>query len=185
MADLARGVRAGKRVAPIMPSKRAAMRFAGRLLSGFAAAALFAGSATRADTVSDILENAGLIGVFAMDCKSPASEENDFYVFRVLDERVQLDIMTGRTHRYFVSVVDAAEEQSSGEISFSAVGIMDSGDKFRWHLVLEVEDGRFRHLEMETEEIGPDDPQKETLVTGGRHAVGDEDETSWYNRCKQ
>jgi hypothetical protein len=161
------------------------MRPAVRLLAGFVAVALLASPAARADTVSEIFESLGLIGVFSIDCKSAASDDNDFYVFRALEDRVQFDIMTGRTHRYFVSVVDTAEEQSSGELAFSSVGITDGGDKFRWHLVLEVEDGRFRVLELETEEIGTDDPQKETLVAGGRNADDDDSETSWYNRCKQ
>jgi hypothetical protein len=70
--------------------------------------------------VKALFEKHDLMGTFAMDCSSPASKTNVYFVNRLLDaNHMQLDKMIGPSDRDWIVIVDNVKELTSDEISLS------------------------------------------------------------------
>src|SRR5215213_1351092 len=72
-----------------------------------------------ATSVQEIFEKHALLGTFASDCATQATEQNQYIVHRVMDaEHVQRDQMIGPTTRSQAAVISAAIEAKPNEIAF-------------------------------------------------------------------
>ena len=121
-------------------------------------------------TAREVLEKAGLLAAFSLDCSQPAAASNGYIVYRPLDaSRVQRDTMVGPTDRRFVSVAETASFSGMNEITVNG-----TADDKPISYVLRVEGPR--HRVMQWTEDG-----KKTVTDG----VWTEDKYSmpWVTRC--
>ena len=88
------------------------------------AALLAAGSSAQAQSelVKAIFEKYNLIGTFAWDCSQPPSNNNWYFVNRLLDaDHVQRDFMTGTSTREWAAIIDQASELRPNEVAWSSI----------------------------------------------------------------
>lgn len=111
-----------------MPSLfRAAARIA-QVLCLAAGGLSFAAPAQALTTVKDILEHYSAVGAFAKNCARPASPQNPYYVYRMIDaNNAQLDGMDGPASRFFVVMLDRAKVVKYDQ--FSVGGKMHHNNK--------------------------------------------------------
>jgi hypothetical protein len=135
------------------------------------AATLVGASTVEAASIKDIFEKRGLIGTFAWDCSKPASPDNNWYfVNRVVDaDHVQRDYMTASSIRAWYSILDKAEETSTGDIRVSGTRDGRPTDGL-WR----VEQNRM--LQVEATQDG------KTIISGGKWVNSGKD-MPWLNRC--
>jgi hypothetical protein len=78
--------------------------------------------ASASSPITALFEKYGLIGIFAADCSKPASNDNRYFVNRVIDAgHVQRDEMSGPTTRDNVSVLDKASALGPSEVSVAGM----------------------------------------------------------------
>jgi hypothetical protein len=124
-----------------------------------------------ADSARDVLEQHGLLGAFAVDCRRPVSPQNHYTYFRALrDGRVQIDLMVGPQQRQYAYVIDRAEARGPNELAISMVN-----PTLRLDLVYRVENGRLRTMQSVRED-------GRVIVSGGVLAANQQP-TPWLNRC--
>jgi hypothetical protein len=137
-----------------------------------AASILLAAPAAQAATVQEVIQNFGLIGVFAVDCSKPASAQNSYVVQRAVDaEHVQRDLMIGPAARQNFYVVDRAEVAKPNEVAISM-----TSEGRRLNLLLRAEPKRMRTIES-----APENGAK--LIADGRF-VDNGAQTPWLNKCE-
>ncbi len=117
-----------------------------------------------------IFEKFNQIGTFAWNCGRPPSEDNLYYVNRVLDGgRVQRDQMSGPSTRDSVAIIDEATASGPNEITLSGTRDGEPIDAI-WR----VEGGR--QLAVEVTIAG------KKVISGGRF-VRTGKELPWTNKC--
>jgi hypothetical protein len=89
------------------------------LLASLSLAIYAAGLAgAQAASVQEVFEKYNQIGTWAWDCSKPPSDNNRYYVNRVIDaNHVQRDAMNGPTTRDHVSIIDKATPLGPNEIA--------------------------------------------------------------------
>jgi hypothetical protein len=76
--------------------------------------------AASAASVSDVFEQYGLLGAFAVDCTRPVSPQNFYTHFRALKGgRVKIELMVGPQQRQYAYVIDRAEVRGPNEVAIS------------------------------------------------------------------
>jgi hypothetical protein len=94
-------------------------------------------------TARDVLEKAGLLAIFSIDCSQRPAASNGYIVYRPLDtSRVQRDTMVGQTDRMFVSVAETASFSGLNEITING-----TADGKPISYVLRVEGPRHRVMQ--------------------------------------
>src|SRR5207237_9561114 len=90
-----------------------------------------------------VFEKYGLLGTWAVDCDSRATPDNNYQVYRALDDgRVQYDAMDSPTRRTEVGVVESAVEVGPQDIQYTGV-IQFKGREYSWLTTIRV-DGNHR-----------------------------------------
>ena len=137
----------------------------------FAALAVTAAGAAQAASVQAMFERYGLIGTWAFDCSQPASEQNPYIFYRVLDpDHVARDTMNSPTNRFNVSVADFLVESNPHEVV-----IMVKTERWRTNLTVRLERKRMRTFQS-TRDSG------EKVIVNGRFTERNT-ETLWYTKC--
>jgi opacity protein-like surface antigen len=133
--------------------------------------AMTAAGAAQAASVQALFERYGLIGTWAFDCAQPASEQNPYIFYRVLDpEHVARDTMSSPTNRANVSVADFLVESNPNEVV-----IMVKTERWRTNLTVRLERKRMRTFQS-TRDSG------EKVIVNGRFTERNT-ETLWYSKC--
>jgi hypothetical protein len=141
-----------------------------RLVSGVVAA-FFAGAGAHAASLQQLFERYGLIGTWAFDCKQPASEQNPYIFYRVLDsEHVARDTMNSPTNRINASVAEFLVESNPNEVV-----IVVKTEQGTTNLTVRMERKRMRTFQS-TRDSG------EKVIVNGRFTARDA-ETLWYSKC--
>jgi hypothetical protein len=122
--------------------------------------------------VKAVFEKHDLLGTFAPDCAKPASNDNHYFVNRLLDpDHVQRDQMIGPTQRSSMTIIDKAADPKPDEITAS--GIFDGRPvDFVWRLE------QTRMVQQEATDNG------KKFIGGGR-LLANGREMPWLNRCAQ
>jgi hypothetical protein len=122
--------------------------------------------------VKAVFEKHDLLGTFAADCAKPASNNNHYFVNRLLDpDHVQRDQMIGPTQRSTMTIIDKAADPKPDAIAAS--GTLDGRPvDFVWR----VEQTRMVQLE------ATDNGKK--FIGGGR-LLANGQEMPWLNKCVQ
>ena len=93
------------------------MGFSASRICAVIALVAFAAPAAKAASVKELFERYGLIGTWAFDCSQPASEQNPYIFYRLLDaDHVARDTMNSPTNRINVSVADFLIESNPNEV---------------------------------------------------------------------
>ena len=125
-----------------------------------------------AGSVRQIMEKYGAFGAWALNCSKPASNSNDYEVFRPMDDRfVQIDMMRDPAQRTMVSIVETASEAGPSEFMFTSMS------KNRDVLRLKFEGNRVRELGHVRNGA--------KLVEDGRFMPEKTIETPWSDKCPQ
>ena len=143
----------------------------------FAAGVLSAGGVrpgAAQTSVNAVFENYHLFGVFAVDCSKPASEDNYYYVNRLIDPgHVQRDRMIGTDVRDYVAMIDQAAAVGPSEISISGTRVEG---RFKGQSITE----RWR-VEADRQMTSEATIGGTATITGGR--LFDGGQVGWANRC--
>jgi hypothetical protein len=139
-------------------------------VGGMAAIIVTAPAALAQTSVKAIFEKHQLLGTFAVDCSKSASNDNFYYVNRLLDDgAVERDRMSGTTTRDVVVFFDKAAEVKPNEISVSGTRDGKPTDSI-WRI-----DGT-RMLIVESSWDGKKQIEGGKVVANGR-------DWPWLNRC--
>jgi hypothetical protein len=137
-----------------------------------AALVVFAAPAAKAASVKQLFERYGLIGTWAFDCSQPASAQNPYIFYRLLDdEHVARDTMNSPTNRINASVADFLVESNPNEV---VMGVKT--ERGRTNLTVRLERKRIRTFQS-TRDSG------ERVIVNGRF-IERNTETLWYNKCE-
>jgi len=125
----------------------------------------------QATSVQAMFENYGLIGAWAFDCRQPASEQNPYIFYRVVDpEHVARETQNGLGGRVLAGIADFLVESNPNEVV-----ILVKTERGRSNLTVRLERKRMRTFQS-TRDTG------EKVIVNGRFA-GRELETLWYSKC--
>ena len=140
-------------------------------LCAVAALAWLAAPAAQAASVQAMFERYGLIGTWAFDCSQPASEQNPYIFYRLLDaDHVGRDTMNSPTNRTNASVADFLIESNPNEVVISV-----KTERGRTNLTVRIERKRIRTFQS-TRDSG------EKVIVNGRF-IERNTETLWFNKC--
>jgi len=127
--------------------------------------------AAAAASVSEVFEQYGLLGTFAVDCARPVSPQNYYTHFRALEGgRVQIELMVGPQQRQYAYVIDRAEARGPSEVAISM-----ANQQQRLHLIYRMQNGRLRTMESAR--------QGGAVVVRGGAFTANGRPTPWLNRC--
>jgi opacity protein-like surface antigen len=147
------------------------MGFVALRICVLAALVMSAAPAANAASVKDLFERYGLIGTWAFDCSQPASEQNPYLFYRLVDaEHVARDTMNSPTNRVNASVADFLVESNPNEV---VMGVKTA--RGRTNLTVRIERKRIRTFQS-TRDNG------EKVVVNGRF-LDRNTETLWFNKC--
>jgi len=147
------------------------MGFSASRMCAVIALVAFAAPAAKAASVKELFERYGLIGTWAFDCSQPASEQNPYIFYRLLDaDHVARDTMNSPTNRINVSVADFLIESNPNEV---VIGVKT--ERGRTNLTVRLERKRMRTFQS-TRDSG------EKVIVNGRF-IERNAETLWYSKC--
>jgi len=136
-----------------------------------AALAWLAAPAAQAASVQAMFERYGLIGTWAFDCSQPASQQNPYIFYRVIDaDHVARDTMNSPTNRVNASIADFLIESNPNEVV-----IVVKTERGSTNLTVRLERKRMRTFQS-TRDTG------EKVIVNGRFN-GRDTETLWYSKC--
>ena len=140
-------------------------------LCAVAALAWLAAPAVQAASVQAMFERYGLIGTWAFDCSQPASQQNPYIFYRVIDaDHVARDTMNSPTNRVNASIADFLIESNPNEVV-----IVVKTERGSTNLTVRLERKRMRTFQS-TRDTG------EKVIVNGRFN-GRDTETLWYSKC--
>jgi hypothetical protein len=150
----------------------AQLRAAGRAISVCVPLVLgFNSASAQAATLQAMFERHGLIGTWAFDCRQPASEQNPYVVYRVVDpEHVARETQNSATSRLTAGVADLLVESNPNEVV-----IVIKTERGRTNLTVRFERKRMRTFQS-TRDSG------EKVIVNGWFTARDI-ETLWYSKC--
>ena len=118
-----------------------------------------------------MFERYGLIGTWAFDCSQPASQQNPYIFYRVIDgDHVARDTMNSPTNRVNASIADFLIESNPNEVV-----IVVKTERGSTNLTVRLERKRMRTFQS-TRDTG------EKVIVNGRFN-GRDTETLWYSKC--
>jgi hypothetical protein len=129
-----------------------------------------------------VFEKYGLLGTFATDCDSRATPENQYTVYRALDDgRVQYDSMDGPTHQSEVGVIDSAVEVGPQDVQFTRV-TQAKQREYRDVVTYHIDGNHRRTMEMASDgkKIIAEARWLDLKDNGARRGKP----TAWYHRCE-
>jgi hypothetical protein len=132
---------------------------------------VLAAAGAQAAPLQALFERYGLIGTWAFNCAQPASEQNPYIYYRVVDpEHVARDTQNSPTNRTNASIAEFLVESNPNEVV-----IVVKTDRGRTNLTVRFERKRMRTFQS-TRDSG------EKVIVGGRFTANDT-ETLWYSKC--
>jgi hypothetical protein len=132
---------------------------------------VIAATGAQAASVQALFERYGMIGSWAFNCSLPASEQNPYIFYRVIDpEHVARDTQNNPTNRVNASVAEFLVESNPNEVV-----IVVKTERGRTNLTVRLERKRMRTFQS-TRDSG------EKVIVNGRFTANDA-ETLWYSKC--
>jgi hypothetical protein len=132
---------------------------------------VMAAAAAQAASLQALFERYGMVGTWAFNCSQPASEQNPYIFYRVVDpEHVARDTQNSPTNRINVSVAEFLVESNPNEVV-----IVVKTEQGRTNLTVRLDRKRMRTFQS-TRDSG------EKVIVNGRFTANDA-ETLWYSKC--
>jgi hypothetical protein len=132
---------------------------------------LMAAAGAEAASVQALFERYGMVGTWAFNCAQPASEQNPYIYYRVVDpEHVARDTQNNPANRTNASVAEFLVESNPNEVV-----IVVKTERGRTNLTVRLERKRMRTFQS-TRDSG------EKVIVNGHFTVNDV-ETLWYSKC--
>jgi len=137
--------------------------------------AFLAVAPTRAASVKEIFEKYQLLGMFAVDCTKPPSDDNRYFVHRLVDpDHLQRDRVSGPGARDYAYMIDQASEVGPQEVSVSGTRVEGSRKGEPSTEIWRIERDRLKIMEGTLGNVN--------VISSGRYnrrAI-----VPWINRCR-